>query len=122
MFAHEFGHDLGLPDYYDTNGGENGTGFWTLMSSGSWLNEGQAAGDAIGTTPGGFGPEEKLFLGWLDYSTVEPGESGDYLLGASQNTYDGADQAVQGRPAQLHAHRQLRHAAHGHQGLVVRAR
>src|SRR5690606_16417870 len=35
VFAHEFGHDLGLPDLYDTSGGENGTGFWTLMSSGS---------------------------------------------------------------------------------------
>jgi immune inhibitor A len=94
VFAHEFGHDLGLPDYYDTAGGENSTGFWTLMSSGSWLNEGQAAGDAIGTTPGGFGPEEKLFLGWLDYSTVGAGASGDYVLGASQNTYKGKDQAI----------------------------
>ena len=37
VFAHEFGHDLGLPDYYDTAGGENSTAFWTLMSSGSWL-------------------------------------------------------------------------------------
>jgi immune inhibitor A len=94
VFSHEFGHDLGLPDYYDTAGGENSTGFWTLMSSGSWLNEGQAAGDAIGTTPGGFGPEEKLFLGWLDYSTVGAGGSGDYVLGASQNTYKGKDQAI----------------------------
>ena len=32
VFAHEFGHDLGLPDFYDTAGGENGTAFWTLMS------------------------------------------------------------------------------------------
>ena len=32
VFAHEFGHDLGLPDLYDTNGGENGTAFWTIMS------------------------------------------------------------------------------------------
>jgi len=94
VFAHEFGHDLGLPDYYDTAGGENSSGFWTLMSSGSWLNEGQAAGDAIGTTPGGFGPEEKLFLHWLDYSEVNAGATGDYLLGPSQTTFEGKDQAV----------------------------
>ena len=34
VFAHEYAHDLGLPDHYDTNGGENSTGFWTIMSSG----------------------------------------------------------------------------------------
>ena len=33
VFSHEFGHDLGLPDLYDTAGGDNGTGFWTLMSA-----------------------------------------------------------------------------------------
>ncbi|KGN38479.1 protease [Knoellia subterranea KCTC 19937] len=67
VFAHEFGHDLGLPDLYDTSGGENGTGFWTLMSSGSWLGHGQ---DSIGTTPNHMGAWEKLQLGWLDYVTV----------------------------------------------------
>jgi immune inhibitor A len=91
VFAHEFGHDLGLPDYYDTSGGENGTAFWTLMSSGSWLNHG---GDAIGTTPGVMGPEEKLFLGWLDYKEVDAGENGTFNLGPSQHTYEGADQAI----------------------------
>ncbi|WP_377643097.1 immune inhibitor A domain-containing protein [Oryzobacter terrae] len=94
VFVHEFGHDLGLPDYYDTAGGENGTAFWTVMSSGSWLNEGEAAGDAIGTTPGGFGPEEKLFLGWLDYSEVDAGESGTFTLSPSEQTLAGQDQAV----------------------------
>ena len=94
VFAHEFGHDLGLPDYYDTAGGENGTAFWTLMSSGSWLNEGEAAGDAIGTTPGGFGPEEKLFLGWLDYTEVDKGDSGQFTLSPSEKTYEDADQAI----------------------------
>jgi immune inhibitor A len=101
VFAHEYAHDLGLPDYYDTAGGENGTSFWTLMSSGSWLGNGEAAGEGIGTTPGLMGPEEKLELGWLDYTEVDGGESGTFNLGPSQNTYDDprttaneADQAV----------------------------
>jgi immune inhibitor A len=64
VFAHEFGHDLGLPDLYDTAGGDNGTAFWTLMSGGSWLNHGT---DSIGTTPGYMGAWEKLQLGWLDH-------------------------------------------------------
>jgi immune inhibitor A len=61
VFAHEFGHDLGLPDYYDTQGGDNGTGFWSLMSSGSWLGHGDGT---TGTTPNHMGATEKLFLGW----------------------------------------------------------
>ncbi|GAA4691431.1 immune inhibitor A [Promicromonospora umidemergens] len=80
VFAHEFGHDLGLPDYYDTNGGENGTGFWNLMSSGSWLGHGDGT---IGTTPNHMGATEKLFLGWLDYETVEPGATEKVDLGPS---------------------------------------
>ena len=92
VFAHEYGHDLGLPDYYDTAGGENGTAFWTLMSSGSWLNHGGT--DGIGTTPGLMGPEEKLFLGWLDYSTVGAGQSGSFTLNPSQYHQRGKDQAV----------------------------
>lgn len=94
VFAHEYGHDLGLPDYYDTSGGENSTAFWTLMSSGSWLGHGAAANEGIGTTPGLMGPEEKLFLGWLDHSTVQPGSSGRYTLNPSQLHVNGKDQAV----------------------------
>lgn len=94
VFAHEFGHDLGLPDFYDTAGGENSTAFWTLMSSGSWLGHGAAAADGIGTTPGLMGAEEKLFLGWLDHSTVNVGTSGSYTLSPSQLIADRKDQAV----------------------------
>lgn len=91
VFAHEYGHDLELPDYYDTAGGENGTGFWTLMSSGSWLGNGDGS---IGTTPGLMGPEEKLFLGWLDHTEVNAGEDGTFTLAPSQGTAEGMDQAI----------------------------
>ena len=82
VFAHEFGHDLGLPDLYDTSGGENGTGFWTLMSSGSWLGHGQ---DSIGTSPNHMGAWEKLQLGWLDYTTVAHDEKATVMLGPSMH-------------------------------------
>ncbi len=52
VFTHEYGHDLGLPDLYDYYG-ENGTGFWTLMSSGSWIDEGK---DTIGNKPATWAP------------------------------------------------------------------
>ncbi|WP_431842407.1 immune inhibitor A domain-containing protein [Calidifontibacter indicus] len=68
VFTHEFGHDLGLPDLYDTAGGDNSTAFWSLMSSGSWLNHGK---DSIGTTPGYMGAWEKIYLGWADVKTVQ---------------------------------------------------
>ncbi|MBA2955914.1 M6 family metalloprotease domain-containing protein [Nocardioides sp. MAH-18] len=90
VFAHEFGHDLGLPDYYDTKGGENGTGFWNLMSSGSWMSHG---GDAIGTTPNHMGATEKLYLGWLDYAQVGAGRQADVKLGPSYHATSNA-QAV----------------------------
>ena len=94
VFAHEYGHDLGLPDFYDTNGGDNGTSFWTTMSSGSWLGHG-GADEGIGTHPGSFGPEEKLFLGWLKYTEVDKGSGTQSIsLSPSEKQVDGAYQAV----------------------------
>ena len=91
VFAHEFGHDLGLPDLYDTNGGDNGTAFWTLMSGGSWLNHGT---DSIGTTPGYMGPWEKLQLGWLDYKTVPYGTDMTVKLGPADKASNTNYQAL----------------------------
>ncbi|HEU5083114.1 MAG TPA: immune inhibitor A domain-containing protein [Acidimicrobiales bacterium] len=92
VFAHEYAHDLGLPDLYDTNAGENGTGFWTLMSSGSWLSN--AGAQDIGSTPDHMGPWEKLQLGWLDYAVVSEGESGELALGPAAEQGRRQEQAV----------------------------
>lgn len=41
VFAHEFGHALGLPDLYDIDYDSNGgVGSWDLMASGAWGFEG----------------------------------------------------------------------------------
>src|SRR6478735_4012777 len=73
VFAHEFGHDLGLPDLYDTSGNtggaENSTGFWTLYSSGSYGSSGKPK-DGIGTEPVHMSAYEKLYLGWSNYEVV----------------------------------------------------
>jgi len=73
----EYGHDLGLPDLYDYYG-ENGTGFWTLMSSGSWIDEGK---DTIGNKPSHMGAWEKFQLGWLSYEVASAGQYSTHKLG-----------------------------------------
>jgi M6 family metalloprotease-like protein len=72
VFAHEFGHALGLPDLYDTGtppsqGGVagSGVGLFSLMAAGSW------GGDYIsGATPVSLDVWCKRFLGWLTPLTV----------------------------------------------------
>ena len=108
VFAHEFGHDLGLPDLYDTAGGDNGTGFWTLMSGGSWLNHGK---DSIGTTPGNMGAWEKLQLGWLDYQQVNYGFDRDVKIGPADRDSQDAAAGPARQPAGQDGHDELQQAA-----------
>ncbi|RUQ30604.1 M6 family metalloprotease domain-containing protein [Peribacillus cavernae] len=58
VFAHEFGHDLGLPDEYDTQYSGHGepVASWSIMSGGSWN------GEIAGTTPTSFSPQNKEFF------------------------------------------------------------
>ncbi|MGW6473294.1 immune inhibitor A domain-containing protein [Streptomyces nigra] len=81
VYAHEYGHDLGLPDHYDTQGGENSTGFWTLMSSGSWLGTGKKE---IGDLPGDMTAWDKLQLGWLKYDTAKAATNSWHKLGVAE--------------------------------------
>ena len=81
VYAHEYGHDLGLPDHYDTSGGENSTGFWTLMSSGSWLGTGK---NEIGDLPGDMTAWDKMQLGWLNYDKAKAGVNSWHKLGLAE--------------------------------------
>jgi immune inhibitor A len=82
VFAHEYAHDLGLPDEYDTSGPpadkENGVNWWTIMAQ----SRQSAPGDqAIGTRASDFGAWDKLQLGWLDYEIAVAGQTKTYNLG-----------------------------------------
>ncbi|MBW1598472.1 immune inhibitor A domain-containing protein [Streptomyces sp. JJ38] len=78
VFTHEYAHDLGLPDLYDTSGtGESAVGYWSLMSSGSWLGKGE---DAIGDWAGEMTAWDKLQLGWLDYDTAKAATTSFHTL------------------------------------------
>jgi len=80
VFAHEFAHDLGLPDLYDYTG-ENSTGYWTLMSSGSWLSDGT---EDVGSKPDHMGAWEKFQLGWLNYEVAYAGAKSEHKLGPAE--------------------------------------
>ena len=75
--AHEYGHDLGLPDHYDTAGGQNGVEWWSLMAQ-SRLS---AEGEPIGTRAGDLSAWDKLQLGWLDYEVTLAGQDRTLVLG-----------------------------------------
>ena len=97
VFAHEFGHDLGLPDLYDTSGNtggaENSTGFWTIMSSGSYGSTGNPI-DGIGSKPITMSAYEKIFLGWSDYTVLNYNQKASVKLGPSNYTTKQAQHLV----------------------------
>ncbi len=80
VFTHEYSHDLGIPDLYDYTG-ENATGFWTLMSSGSWLSQ---SNEDIGSQPNHLGVWEKFQLGWLNYEVARAGVKSEHKLGPAE--------------------------------------
>ncbi len=83
VMAHEFGHDLGLPDEYDTqySGAGEPVSYWSIMASGSW------AGDIPGTMPTGFSPYMKEML--QSSAVVDnEGTKGNWLSGSEVDVED----------------------------------
>lgn len=64
VYAHEFGHDLGLPDLYDTDYSSRGVGVWCLMSYGAWL------GSPVGSSPAHLSAWCKAKLGWINPTVI----------------------------------------------------
>lgn len=75
--CHEFGHAMGMPDFYDTDYSTNGTcrtlGSYSLMDSGCYNNS--------GWTPPYLNFEERMCLGWLTESDLPTlSANGEYSL------------------------------------------
>ena len=61
VISHEYGHDLGLPDLYDSIGPtDTDVGFWDLMSTGSH------SGPVFQGIPTHMGAWSKYVLGWIN--------------------------------------------------------
>ena len=75
-FCHEFGHVLGLPDYYDTENSSTYTiGSWDIMCSGSYNGNGK--------TPPTYTAGERFQLGWV--TPVQLTDAGLYTLEPIEN-------------------------------------
>jgi len=62
VFCHEFGHALGLPDFYCTNyaySNDDPFGLWSIMDTGAYVDD-----DC--RLPMGYNAYEKSFMGWLE--------------------------------------------------------
>lgn len=72
--CHEFGHVMGMPDFYDTNYGTNYNNNltpcdWDVMDGGAYNGDGHC--------PPNYSPWEKEFFGWA--TTINPGNEGQNL-------------------------------------------
>jgi immune inhibitor A len=90
VFAHEYGHDLGLPDLYDTSGNaDSDVDFWDLMASGSH------SGPIFQSMPTHMGIWDKWVLGWADPLILSPGKDArDVQLGQTSRTPRGTKDGI----------------------------
>jgi len=92
VFTHEYGHALGLPDLYDTDGSSSGIGRWGLMGSGTWNYV-----STLGDTPALMSAWSKYFLGWVTPTQVTDNLSNEFIDAAA--TSADVYQLLPGSPA-----------------------
>ena len=87
-FCHEFGHVLGLPDYYHTENSDTKTLlYWDIMDRGSYLNESR--------TPPLYSSYDRFYLGWItpreltspEYLVLEPLTQADTVVDMSNKAF-----------------------------------
>ena len=90
VIAHEYGHDLGLPDLYDLIGPtDTDVGWWDLMSTGSH------SGELFQMLPTHMGAWSKYVLGWVDPKVLDyNGDITKVMLGQGSRPPKGTDAAV----------------------------
>ncbi len=85
VFCHEFGHMLGLPDFYDTQTAVSRIGAWEIMDAGTWNHVASDAAHSLpGSLPAAFSAWPRAFLGWMTPEVLGPGSGevaqGSYVL------------------------------------------
>ena len=89
VFAHEFGHDLGLPDIYNILGnGDSDVAFWDIMNTGSH------SGPIFQAIPSNFGLWEKWVLGWADPVITNANKPRSIKIGQTSNPPFGSADGV----------------------------
>lgn len=79
VFAHEFGHTLGLPDLYDTDYSSSGLGWFCLMAGGSWASS--TKDGEPGSSPAHPCAWAKYALGWLNPDGLGRGSTENEVSG-----------------------------------------
>lgn len=97
LFAHEFGHALGLPDFYNTQGSSKfkTMGYWDIMDYGQYYKDGYL--------PTAYTAYERSYMGWLKVTELTDSAQFVRLLpvnGTDDSTIEGERACVIRNPEQ----------------------
>jgi M6 family metalloprotease-like protein len=83
VYTHEFAHQLGLPDLYNTQTGRTIMGPWTLMDAGLWN------GNPPGSSPAHLDSWSKIQLGWISgpmLAVASSAAASDYTIDPTESS------------------------------------